>query len=61
MLGLSVKLYLRILNLTATLDPKVMFIILIITLNLHALGLSEFNCNTRSNSFECGSRYKVLS
>ena len=37
MLGLSTKLYLRILGLTVTSDPKIIFIILIITLNLHDL------------------------
>jgi hypothetical protein len=59
MLNLSVKLYPRVLDLTATPDPK---IILIITLNLHDLNLSEFGCNTRLNSFGCGfgpSGYKV--
>ena len=40
MLGLSVKLYLRVLGLTAMSDPIVIFIILIITLNLHDLSLS---------------------
>ena len=35
MLGLSAKLYPRILGLAVTPDPKVIFIILIITLNLH--------------------------
>ena len=33
-LGFFAKLYLRILGLVATLDPKIIFIILIITLNL---------------------------
>jgi len=33
-LGFFVKLYPRILGLVATLDPKIIFIILIITLNL---------------------------
>ena len=37
MLGLSAKLYPRILVLAITLDQKVIFIILIITLNLHDL------------------------
>ena len=35
MLGLSAKLYPRILGLAVTPDPKIIFIILIITLNLH--------------------------
>jgi hypothetical protein len=39
-LGLSVKLYLRVLGLIAMSDPIVIFIILIITLNLHDLSLS---------------------
>jgi hypothetical protein len=34
-LSFSAKLYLRILDLAVTLDPKTIFIILIITLNLH--------------------------
>jgi hypothetical protein len=34
MLGFFAKLYPRVLGLVATLDPKVIFIILIITLNL---------------------------
>ena len=37
MLGLSVKLYPRILGLVITPDPKVIFIIIIIILNLHDL------------------------
>ena len=37
MLGFSVKLYPRILGLAVTPDLKVIFIILIITLNLHDL------------------------
>jgi hypothetical protein len=28
-------------------NPKIIFIILIITLNLYDLSLSEFDCNTR--------------
>ena len=35
MLDLSAKLYPRILDLAVTFDPKIIFIILIITLNLH--------------------------
>jgi len=60
-LGLCVKLYPRVLNLTATPNPKVIFIILIITLNLHDLSLNEFGCNTRYNSLRCGSDCKVVS
>jgi len=59
-LGLSAKLYPRVLSLAATPDPKVIFIILIITLNLHDLSLSEFGCNTRPNSLGCGSGCKVV-
>ena len=58
MLGFSVKLYPRVLGLTATPDLKV---ILIITLNLHDLSLSEFGCNTRPSSLGCGSGCKVVS
>jgi len=58
MLGLSVKLYSRVLNLAATPDPKVIFII---TLNLHDLSLSECGCNTRPNSLGYGSGCKVVS
>jgi hypothetical protein len=58
MLGLSVKLYSRVLSLAATPDPKVIFII---TLNLHDLSLSEFGCNTRPNSLGYGSDCKVVS
>ena len=50
MLRISIKLYPRVLDLTATPDPKIIFIILIITLNLHDLSLSEFGCNTRPSS-----------
>jgi len=45
-LGLSAKIYPKTLGLAATLDPKILFIILIITLNLHDLSLSESGCNT---------------
>ena len=46
MLGLSAKIYSRVFGLAATLDPRILFIILIITLNLHDLSLSEPGCNT---------------
>jgi hypothetical protein len=46
MLGLSAKLYPRVLGLVATPDPRVIFIILIITLNLHDPSLSGSGCNT---------------
>jgi hypothetical protein len=46
-LGLSAKIYPKVLGLAATLDPRILFIILIITLNLHDVSLSELGCNTR--------------
>jgi hypothetical protein len=55
------KLYPRVLSVTATPDPRVIFIILIITLNLHDPSLSGSDCNTRSNSLGCGSGCKVVS
>jgi len=61
MLGFPVKLYPRVLSLTATPNSKIIFIILIITLNLYDLSLSEFGCNTRSNSLGCESGCKVVS
>jgi len=45
-LGFSAKIYSKVLGLAATLDPRILFIILIITLNLHDLSLSESDCNT---------------
>jgi hypothetical protein len=60
-LGLSAKLYPRVLGLTATSDLKVIFIILIITLNLYDPSLSGFDCNTRLNSIGCRSGCKVVS
>jgi hypothetical protein len=61
MLGFFAKLYPRVSGLAATPDLKVIFIILIITLNLHDPSLNGFSCNTRPNSFECGSGCKVVS
>jgi p-aminobenzoyl-glutamate transporter AbgT len=52
MLGLSTKLYLIALTLPATPDPKVIFIILIIILNLHDLSLSEFGCNIKPGALD---------
>jgi hypothetical protein len=52
MLGLSAKLYPRVLGLASMSDLRVIFIILIITLNLHDPSLSGFGCNTRPNSLE---------
>jgi hypothetical protein len=60
-LGLSAKLYPRVLGLTATPDPRVIFIILIITLNLNDPSLSGSDCNTKLNSLGYESGYKVVS
>jgi len=60
-LGLSAKIYPKALGLTATLDQRVIFIILIIILNLHDSSLSESGCNTRAKSLGCGSDCKVVS
>jgi hypothetical protein len=60
-LGLSAKIYLKALGLTATLDPRVIFIIIITILNLHDSSLSESDCNTRSKSLGCGSGCKIVS
>jgi len=49
------------LGLVATPDLKVIFIILIITLNLHDSSLSEPDCNTGPKNIGCGSGYKVVS
>jgi len=46
-LGLSAKIFSKALDLAATLDPRILFIILIIILNLHDLSLCEPDCNTR--------------
>jgi len=51
-LGLSTKLYLKALGLFATLDPKVIFIILIIILNLHDPSVSEFGCNIKLGALD---------
>jgi len=53
-LGLSAKLYLRALGMSATPDPKVIFIILIIILNLHYPSLSEFGCNIKPGALDMG-------
>jgi hypothetical protein len=60
MLGFSTELYPRVLGLAATPDPRVTFIIWIITLNLHDPSLSGFSCNTKPNSLECESGCKVI-
>ena len=61
MLGLSAKIYPKVFSLAAMFDPRVIFIILIIILNLHGLSLSESGCNTEPKSIGCGSDYKVVS
>jgi hypothetical protein len=60
-LGLSAKIYPKALDLTVTLDPRVIFIILIIILNLHDSSLSESDCNTRFKSLGCGFGCKIVS
>jgi hypothetical protein len=60
-LGFSAKLCPKVLGLAATPDLKVIFIILIITLNLYDPSLSEHGCNTGPKNIECGSGYKVVS
>ena len=54
MLGFSTKLYLRALGLSVTPNPKVIFIILIIILNLHDPSLSEFGCNVKPGALDVG-------
>jgi len=61
MLGFFVKLYPRVFGLTVMSDLKVIFIILIITLNLHDPSLNGSSCNTRPNSLGCGYDCKVVS
>ena len=60
-MGFSAKLYPRNLSLAATLDLRVIFIILIIKLNLHDPSLSESDYNTGPKNIGCMSRYKVVS
>jgi len=60
-LGLSAKICPKAFSLVATLDPRVIFIILIIILNLHDLSLNESGCNTGPKSLECESGCKVVS
>ena len=50
-----------VLGLAATPDLKVIFIILIITLNLHDPSLSEPDCNTGPRNIRCTFDYKVVS
>jgi hypothetical protein len=51
----SAKIYPRALSLAAMVDPRIIFIILIIILNLHYSSLSESGCNTGPKSLGCGS------
>jgi hypothetical protein len=51
-LGFSTKLYLRALGLFTTPNPKFIFIILIIILNLHDLSVSEFGCNIKPGALD---------
>jgi hypothetical protein len=60
-LGLSAKIYSKALGLATTVDPRIIFIISIIILNLHDLSLNESDCNTGPKSVGCGSGYKVVS
>jgi hypothetical protein len=50
--GFFTKLYLRALGLFAIPDPKVIFIILIIILNLHDPNVIEFGCNIKPGTFD---------
>jgi hypothetical protein len=59
--GISAKLYPKVLGLVATSDQRVIFVILIITLNLHDPSLSGFGCNTRAESIGYRSDCKVVS
>jgi hypothetical protein len=60
-LGLCAKIYPRTFGLAGMLDPRVIFIILIIILNLHDSSLSESGCNIGPKSFVCRSGCKVIS
>ena len=60
-MGFSAKLYPIFLGLAATLNLRVIFIILIIKLNLHDPSLSESGCITGPTNTGCGSDYKVVS
>jgi hypothetical protein len=61
MLGLSAKICPKAFSLVATFEPRVIFIILIIILNLHDSSLSEYSCSTEPKSLECESDCKVVS
>jgi hypothetical protein len=51
-LNFFIKLYIRVLGLFVTPDPKVIFIILIIILNLHDPIVSEFGCNIKPGALD---------
>jgi len=55
------KIYPRVSGLAVTPYLRVIFIILIITLNLHYPSLNGSSCNIRANSLGCGSGCKVVS
>jgi hypothetical protein len=57
-LGLLAKIYPRVFGLAATLDPIVIFIII---LNLHDSSLIESSCNSGPKSLGCGCGCKVVS
>ena len=59
-LCLYVKIHPTTFSLTATLDPRVIFIILIIILNSHDSSLSEFGCNIGPKSLGCECGCKVV-
>jgi hypothetical protein len=60
-LSLFAKICPRAFGLAAMLDPRVIFIILIIILNFLDSSLSESGYNTGPKSLECGSGCKVMS
>jgi len=60
-LGLSAKIYPRVFGLAAMLDPRVIFIILIIILNLHDSSLIKSSCNNGLKSLGCGSSTRDVS
>ena len=54
MLGLSTKIYPKAFDLTATLDPRVIFIISTIILNLHDSSLSGVAAIPNSRALDVG-------
>ena len=54
MLGFFAKIYPKALGLATTLDPKVIFIILLLILNLHDSSLNESDCNIRPIALDVG-------